>query len=177
MFEVQIDATAFADWMRKAANDLRAGARNALGTAVQTALRNARTTQRFNDKSGELRRSIARGQSGPWVQFIRAGSRKAPYANFVEGGTKAHEIRPRRTGDVRSHHRLSHRNDPSGKRKAGSAQNLPRLLRFQIAGRWFSAKVVKHPGTKPTHFMRQAGEAGERMLLDMLERVADRTFR
>ncbi len=148
--------------LRRAREQLPANARQALGQSVAVALRHARLTKDFKDRGGALRRSLRRGTSGPWVQFIRAGGGRIKQAIFVERGTKAHEIRPKRVGAV------------SSRRKAGKA--MPPLLVFQIAGRWISKRVVHHPGTKATHFMEKAGEAGRVALLRSLERAADRAF-
>lgn len=72
---------------------------------------------------------------------IRVGSRSvtigpnetiAPYAGFVEFGTKPHIIRPKTPGGV---------------------------LAFKIGNRQVFAKVVHHPGTKAQPYVRPAFEA------------------
>lgn len=160
MIDIQVDRSGFFTWLNKAHDNLQASARQALGQSVLLALQHARATTDFKDHSHQLRNSLTRGQKGPWVQFIKAS---AKHAIFVEEDTNAHEIRPKRTGEV------------SSRRRAG--KRMTPVLRFQIAGRWISKAVVKHPGTKGTHFMREASEAGERALVIMLTRAADNAFR
>jgi len=60
----------------------------------------------------------------------------APHARFVESGTKPHVIEARRA----------------------------RALRFVWHGELRFARRVNHPGTKPTHFMRDAAAEVERFL-------------
>ncbi len=160
MIDIQIDKSGFFTWLNRAHDNLQASARQALGQSVLLALQHARATPRFKDHTHGLRNSLTRGQKGPWVQFIKAS---AKHALFVEEDTKAHEIRPKRTGTVSS--------------RRGAGKRMAPVLRFQIAGRWFSKAVVKHPGTKGTHFMRDASEVGERALVAMLERAAATAFR
>lgn len=73
----------------------------------------------------------------------------APHARFVEFGTKPHIIEARR-----------------GK-----------TLRFVAAGGIFFRKRVHHPGTKPTHFMQTASDAGEHALERMIEEAINRALR
>jgi hypothetical protein len=157
MFEVRIDASAFVAWCSRAQDEFPAGARQVAGQAVGRALLNAQQTTSFRDRTGELRfgggrprlrRSLQRGQTGPWDFFIRA---TAPHALFVEKPTKPHRIP-----------------------KTGSA-NPP--LRFVQYGRVRFARFVNHPGTKGTHFLSNAGIVGRDALEDGFDRLVDRIFR
>lgn len=56
----------------------------------------------------------------------------APYAGYVEFGTKPHTIRPKRPGGV---------------------------LAFDVGGRTVFTKQVNHPGTRPQPYVRPAFEA------------------
>jgi hypothetical protein len=151
MMEVQVDPHALVEWLRRASAELQSGARQALGQSVALALRHARLSRSFDDRTGALRRSIVRGQTGPWVQFIRAGDARVKYARFVEGGTKAHEITPK-------------------------ASNRSGLLRFRVAGQWVSARKVNHPGTIAANYMRDASREGAEALLDMMDRAVNRAL-
>ncbi len=73
----------------------------------------------------------------------------APHGIFVEAGTRAHVIRARRVA----------------------------YLRFQVAGRWVSRKEVRHPGTKPTWFMRDTGLQMETIFHDRLESTTNTAIR
>lgn len=59
----------------------------------------------------------------------RTARDNAPYGLFVEVGTRAHVIRPKR---------------PNG------------WLRFMVDGRIVFAKIVHHPGTRPYAYLRRA---------------------
>lgn len=162
MIEIRLRTDDFRRWLLSAQDEMIRGARTELQRAISVAYRHALASPLFKDRTHTLRQSIVRFQSGPDRGGIAA---TAKHALFVEVDTKPHEIRPRRVGMV------------SSRRSPGRAGNLPTLLRFQINGRWVSKDLVKHPGTKGTHFMRLAGEAGEAYLHDALERVILRAFR
>lgn len=89
MIEVVFDASSFAAWLRRAGEQAQANARQTLGQGVALALAHAKATQSFKDRTGELRRSITRGQKSTWVHFIKASARHAAY---VEYGTRPHRI-------------------------------------------------------------------------------------
>lgn len=160
MIDLHIDVAGFVAWLRQAESEMQANAKQALGQSVALALRNARATQAFKDHTGALRRSIVRGERGAFSQFIKAS---AKHALYVEEDTKAHEIRPKRTGTV------------SSRRAGGKA--MPPLLKFRIAGHWISKAFVKHPGTTGTHFLERAAHAAADPFVSMLERAAAAAFR
>jgi hypothetical protein len=152
LFAIEVDASSLLRLLERAREELAPAARQSLGQSVSLAVRNARGSRAFEDRTGELRKSIRPVQSGPWSFAMRAGGPKARYALFVEGGTKAHPITPKATN------------------KSG-------LLRFRgLDGGWVSKRIVQHPGTLPAHFMRDASRGANVALLDMLERAAERIF-
>ncbi len=123
---------------------------------VSYAAQVARSTTAFKDgPTAALRSSIRRVDRGTWSAFVIAGGRQAQHALFVENGTRAHDIRPKRVGSV------------SSRRPGGKV--MPPVLRFQIAGRWVSARVVHHPGTKATHFMLDARNQAETAMARFIE--------
>lgn len=130
--------------LRGLEHELDVVTRQALGQAATFALVHARATTKFKDRTTKLRGSLERRQRGPYELSVIAGA----HALFVEEDTKAHQIRPKRTGAVSSRR--------SSGRRAG-----PKLLTFQIGGRWISTPVVNHPGTTGKHFMRDARDASE----------------
>jgi HK97 gp10 family phage protein len=81
--------------------------------------------------TGNLRGSLGIRVSSHTVT-IGPNTNVAPYAGFVEFGTKPHIIRPKSPGGV---------------------------LAFKIGGRQVFAKMVHHPGTKPQPYVRPAFEA------------------
>jgi hypothetical protein len=130
--------------LRALEHELDIVSRQALGQAATFALVHARATTKFKDRTTKLRGTLERRQHGPYELSVIAGA----HALFVEEDTKAHVIRPKRTGSVSSRR--------SSGRRAG-----PQLLTFQIGGRWISKASVNHPGTTGTHFMRDARDASE----------------
>lgn len=145
-FEIRFDASGFRTWLRRASDMMQANARQALGQGVALALAHAKATQKFKDRTGALRRSITRGQKSTWSHFIKAS---APYAHYVEYGTKPHPIEVRRR----------------------------QALRFVQSGAVRFARRVNHPGTKPTHFMDEAATEGARYLDWRMEDAIARAFR
>lgn len=86
-------------------------------------------------RTSALGRSIHPGSHGKDFAIVEA---TAPYAAYVELGTRPHVIRPR-TKSVLSW--------TEGKRLSGRARS------GAAAGRRFFARVVHHPGTKPQPYL------------------------
>jgi hypothetical protein len=114
-------------------SDLLAAVRQALGQAAALAAEHERATNAFKDRTGRLRGSIKRGERGPWAQFVSVGGRAAPHALWIDSGSRAHEITPRRR----------------------------KTLRFVQNGRVRFVKRVYHPGTKATRFVQSARDVAE----------------
>lgn len=112
-----------------------------LARTAQFALQKASSSRAFKDHTGYLRGSIRHGVRSRYAHFVVAGGRHASYASFVEEGTRAHVIRARKAS----------------------------ALRFVQNGQVRFAQSVKHPGTKPTHFMQDARDASEQAAPRLLE--------
>jgi HK97 gp10 family phage protein len=82
-------------------------------------------------KSGKLRGSLTI-KVEPGKVIIGPEEIVAPYAGYVEFGTKAHDIRPKKAGGV---------------------------LVFYVGGKKVIARKVRHPGTRPQPYVRPAFEA------------------
>lgn len=95
----------------------------------------AEATRTVPRRSSFLGRSIQPGSMGNDFAIVQA---TAPYAAYVELGTKPHVIRPRTKGML---------SWTEGKRLSG------RNRTGKGAGRRFFAKVVHHPGTKAQPFL------------------------
>lgn len=148
IFAVEIDARKLLKMLVVARHDLPPLAMKALGYSVGVALREARSSRAFENRTGKLRKSIRRGGSGysGFMQYIAAGGSDVKYARFVEHGTRFHTI---------------HGNP---------------YLKFQIAGQWITTTKVEHPGSLPAYFMRDAGRDAKVVLLAQCERAANRAF-
>lgn len=121
--------------------DMLASVRQVLGQLAALAAAHARSTTAFKDKTGALRNSITRGDRSTWAVFVKAGGKDAPYAQFIEAGSRAHEIKARRA----------------------------RFLRFEQAGEVVFRKRVFHPGTRPARFMQSARDAAESLVPQYIE--------
>jgi hypothetical protein len=90
----------------------------------------AESSTAFQDHTFRLRTSIGSDVEGTYSSGKLVGRlyASAPYAGFVEYGTRPHIIR---------------------------AKNKP-FLAWQVGGIWYRARVVHHPGTAPRPFLRPA---------------------
>lgn len=121
----------FAGHFQKLPKQLDKNLRTALAMSAQEAADEAKANHAYKDRSHELTNSIE--PDGPHGTFFGGDlhatvSAGAPYALYVEKGTRPHEIRPR----------------------------FRKWLRFPIEGGFRFAKRVRHPGTKPTNFIANA---------------------
>jgi hypothetical protein len=121
--------------------DMLASVRQVLGQLAALAVAHARATAVFKDRTGNLRNSIKREAKGSWAQFVKAGGKDAPYAQWIEAGSRAHEIKARRVN----------------------------FLRFEQNGQVVFRKRVFHPGTKPGRFMQSARDSAESVATQYLE--------
>lgn len=99
--------------------------------------------RRYQDRTGKLSGTAfvsapSQSEDGAEVKMVWPAS----YASFVDGGTRPHEIRPRRAASLRF--------DGSG-------------------GNPIFARAVKHPGTRPTSFAGEAAQIAERVLIRDVE--------
>lgn len=107
----------------------------AVKMAADDAANRAREHHKYKDRSGALTNSI--DADGPMGALMSGGveavlSAGAPYAEYVEKGTRPHKIKPR----------------------------YRKSLRFPAkGGGWAFAGEVNHPGTSPTLFLQDAADA------------------
>jgi hypothetical protein len=101
MNTVTIDTSGFRSWFHRASEEAVSNVRQVFGQGVALAHQHARSTQKFQDRTGELRRSIVRGQKSTWVHFLKA---TAKHAAYVEYPTKPHRIEPRKAKVLRFMH-------------------------------------------------------------------------
>lgn len=117
-------------------------AREAPVTAAVEGQNQAIANRRYKDRSGDLTGKAYvsapkvddRGAETAMVWPVR-------YASIVDGGSRPHEIRPRRAT----------------------------FLRFDGPGGPIYARAVKHPGTKPYAFAGEAARIAERVLIREVE--------
>ena len=93
-------------------------------------------------RTGRLRRSI-RVVEGAGGYVVLMGGHGAPYAQFVEYGSRPHIIRARRA----------------------------MALRFEVRGEVVYAKYVRHPGTRAQRILARAMEESLRELDGIVSRI------
>jgi len=135
------------DAFRKMPGRFDALARQAMKASVRDVAEEARARHRFVSRTGALERSVEHDLTSdrPLVGMVSVGGSGAPYARFVHDGTAAHEIRPRRR----------------------------RMLRWASGGgeQFRYARKVRHPGTRPDPFLREALEAKKDAVARYFERA------
>lgn len=143
MFTATDNLDEFRREVDRASRELSDGIRRGVAAACAEGAEEARSTHRFQNRThaleGSIRGFVEVSTPGGASGVIEAA---AQHASFVDGGTPAHEIRPR---------------DPGG------------VLAFQAGGRTVFARSVQHPGTRPDGFMGRAYHKAERVLLREVE--------
>lgn len=112
---------------------------------AQVAQRTAKDTTLFHDRTGRLRGKIDIVDVGAFEKRVIA---RMPYSRFIEDGTKAHVIRPKRA----------------------------RFLRFYVAGETVFARRVNHPGTAKRPFMENAARAGGQAMRLLIDEGVERAI-
>jgi len=123
------DVSKLADALRQTAQQSNLTTQQVLVMSANQIL--AEMEARVPVKTGKLRRSLRIEVQTDRV-IIGPNPVIAPYAGYVEYGTKPHLIRPK---------------SPTG------------VLRFQIGPTTVYTKLVHHPGTKPNPFVKEAFQA------------------
>lgn len=132
--------------------DLHAGLGDVVEATCEEGAAHARAVGQFKDHTGDLRRGVvgflvSRSDKGATGQIASVMG----YSSLVEGGTPAHEIRPKAgegsVGPLRQGQSRRKKDDIGTSRSA---------LRWEGAGGIRFAKVVHHPGSKPYPFMGPA---------------------
>lgn len=145
--DVGIDLSDFEADCRSADTTLRFGTARAVLQAAREGLAEGKVRRRYKDRTGNLTgKAYAR-------MLVFAGDRPeaviawpVPYASFVDGGTKAHEIKARRGKSLRL--------------EGGS-------------GAVTFARTVRHPGTRPDGFAGAAYLKAERVAVREVEVAID----
>lgn len=125
--------------------NLEAAANESMAEALQSAEDAARLAVHAQTKqhSGDLDRLLVHVQLSAFRGKV---FNTAPYAGYIDEGTKPHTIR---------------------------AVNA-RCLRFESGGQIYFRRQVNHPGTAPRPFVALAQAAGQMALRDGLQRRADK---
>lgn len=132
--------------------ELRAGLGDLTEEVCEEGAAHARQVGPFRDHSTDLRRSIvgflvSRSTDGATGQVASV----MPYSSFVEGGTSAHDIRPKEGEGF-----VGPLFPGQSRRKKGDVGTHRAALRWEGPGGVRFAHVVHHPGSKPYPFMGPA---------------------
>ena len=148
-FELDVEGIVAA--FKKAEKRLGENIPVALSLGANLVVNQAKEVHDYQDRDGELTKSIMADEvEGTFEQgnlqvVVSAG---APYALFVEEGTRPHKIRPR----------------------------FKKALRWPIEGGFAFAQEVNHPGTDATNFLANAGEAKLPAMAEVIEDAATLSF-
>jgi hypothetical protein len=131
---IRLDARGLSASLRHLESEIEVMAQEVVRQTAEYAAGIARQTSAFRDgPRSRLRSSIIHVEKDAFHHVVQAGSAEVPYAVFAEEGTRAHTIEARRA----------------------------KVLRFVVAGERRFVRRVNHPGTKATHFMRDARDQAE----------------
>jgi hypothetical protein len=144
MFALTFDLDGI-DELERAAKDaddvLLLGVLSAVTEGAERGESEAKANHPYQDRSGTLTNSIGSNVEVEGSGATAILSARTPYASYVEGGTKPHDIRAQAGGVLAWH-------GPNG----------PRF-----------AREVHHPGTQPLPFMQPAAEVAARYITDYIE--------
>ncbi len=141
-------AEEFGQGVQKSSDRLKEEIMAALQKTADFAASNAKGSSLFKNHSFRLMSSIEAKTFGGSRVFRAEVKAKAPYAQFVEEGTRPHVIEARRRT----------------------------TMRFVQNGAVRFARIVHHPGTKATHFMAHAQERATPLLERLMAEAFARAF-
>ncbi len=149
--KIELDVDGIVDAFKKAEKRLTVNIPVGLKLSADLVAAEAKEHHDYEDRTGVLTNSIMADEvegtfeEGNLQVVVSAG---APYALFVEEGTRPHKIRPR----------------------------FRKALRFPIEGGFAFAQEVNHPGTEPTEFLANAGLAKIPQMEQVIEDAAALSF-
>lgn len=148
MYAVSFHSQDAARSLEKAERTLNAEIMHALARTAELASTYAKTSALYKSHTYGLRSSIQWGtqQGASSAHAVMRAS--APYAHWVENGTKPHTIEARRKS----------------------------TLRFVQNGAVRFSRIVHHPGTKATNFMAKAQERATPLLERLMGEAFIRAF-
>lgn len=141
---MELDASAFAKWLGDAGKKLEKQTTLALHRTAEAAATYARVQDWYENHTYRLRASIKPSSS----RMTSEVTANAPYAAYVEHGTRPHTIEARRKT----------------------------VLRFVINGEVFYRRKVRHQGTGPRPFMKHAQERATPLFSRLVTEAATNAF-
>ncbi len=148
MFATSIQSSAAVSSFRRAEEIFAGEVMKALERTAQLATTYAKTSALYKSHTYGLRNSISFGTQRGSTSAHAVMRASAPYAEFIENGSRPHTIMARRKS----------------------------TMRFVQNGAVRFARIVRHPGTKATHFMAKAQERATPLLERLMGEAATRAF-
>lgn len=170
MFTCTVDLSAFRRAAALTVETVQFAVRDAARAAAEEGAAEAKSVGRFKDRTGMLRQSIVADfvssniSGAKWM--ILAG---APYAAYIEYGTKAHQIWPKAGHGLKGPVRSGQTRRATGKGPHEAIVGRGQALRWVNGGVTYFAAYVNHPGSAAFPFMGPAYLKAERVLYRDLE--------
>lgn len=165
MLTATLDLSGFREQVQQTRRLIKLSVDRGVGRAAAEGAIEARSSGRFKNRSGELRRNIkarflkSDGNSVEWELISLM-----PYSRFVQEGTPPHEIRPKAAHGLKGPLQKGQTRRATGKGPHEHIVGRGRALRWVVGGRSVFARVVHHPGTQPDPFMTPGYFKAERVL-------------
>lgn len=153
MFVANIDLYDFKQAVAETHRALELGRRQAVASAAIEGAQYARAVGPFKDRTGQLRSGIvARFLSSNGNSVLWEILSPAAYSQFVESGTRPHEIWPKAGHRLKGPLRNGQTRRATGKGPHENIVGRGQALRWVSGGVTHFAAMVHHPGSKPYPF-------------------------
>lgn len=174
MLSCRLDLSEFHRQAQRTVSEIRLAVHNVPRMAAQEGAETARSSGRFNDRTGGLRRSIYAKEymaSANYARWMIVSP--ASYSKFIESGTRPHDIYPKAGAGFIGPH-------PKGKSTRSSndfGAGRGHALRFVKNGAMIFARMVHHPGTRADPFMGPAMQKAESVMYREFSKLGERVRR
>ena len=156
MFQASLDLSEFKSCVAETKQAIELAKRKAVASAAIEGAQHARSSGAFKDRTGQLR-------SGIIARFLNSGESvvwellsPTPYSQYVESGTRPHEIWPKAAHGLKGPLRNGQTRRATGKGPHEHIVGRGIALRWVSGGTTHFARMVHHPGSAPHPFMGPA---------------------
>lgn len=153
MFAASLDLSGFHQAVEETKKQIDLGQRKAVASAAIEGAQYARAIGPFKDRTGQLR-------SGIVARFLNSGGNSVlweilspmPYSQFVESGTRPHDIWPKASHRFKGPLRNGQTRRATGKGPHEHIVGRGLALRWMVGGVSVFAAMVHHPGSRTYPF-------------------------
>lgn len=157
MFTASIDFSEFRQAVAETKRQFDIGQRKAVASAAIEAAQYARANGPFKDRTGQLRSGIvARFLNSNATSVLWELLSPMPYSQYVESGTRPHEIWPKASHGLKGPLRNGQTRRATGKGPHEHIVGRGQALRWVSGGVTHFAAMVHHPGSRPYPFIGPA---------------------